>query len=106
MHPWFHFVFRAVISLYAFVVLFVRIGIETTSGKTQAAQRSFSFFTVLGYWGIAFYFAAVAAQTASYASRGYSWLESWPAPLKFLHSILYMTVTVYPFLVTGQFKWR
>lgn len=99
---WVLFAIRALISLYAFVVLFTRIGIQTTSGDSEAASQSFSFFTVLGYWGLAFYFAFASAHTASQASRGRAWLETWPAILRFLHSTFYMTITVFPFIVTGK----
>lgn len=93
---------RGLISLYAFAVLFTRIGIETTSGNSKAASLSFSFFTNLAYWGLAFYFAFASAHTASQAMRGKSWLESWPAVLRFLHSTLYTTITVFPWVVTGK----
>lgn len=99
--PLFLFGIRVFISLYAFVVLFTRIGIETTSGADEGAAASFSFFTILTYWGLAFYFAFAAAHTASYAFRGKAWLQSWPGVLKWLQSTFYVTITVFPFVVTG-----
>jgi hypothetical protein len=99
---WVFFAVRLLVSLYAFIVLFTRIGIQTTSEESQAAALSFSFFTVLGYWGLGFYFAFAAAHTASNAARGRAWLESWPRVLRFAHSGLYMTVTVFPWVVTGN----
>ena len=99
--PLFLFALRALISLYAFLVLFIRIGLETTSGDDEAAAHSFSYFTLLEYWGLAFYFAFAAAHTASYAFRGQAWLQSWPGVLKWLHSTFYVTTTVFPFVVTS-----
>lgn len=105
--PWLLFGLRTFISLYAFVVLFYRIGRWETSndpGDEGNAGRSFSFFTVLSYWGLAFYFAFAAAHTGSYAVRGRAWLESWPGWLRWLHSAFYATITVFPWVVTGE--WR
>ena len=49
---------------------------------SEAADHSFSYFTDLGYWGLAFYFAFAAAHTGSYALTGRPWLASWPAVLR------------------------
>lgn len=106
LHPWILFAVRALISLYAFVVLFYRIGRWESSNDPEDegdAGRSFSFFTVLSYWGLAFYFAFAAAHTASFAVRGKAWLENWPGWLRWLHSALYATVTVFPWVVTAVF---
>ena len=101
--PWVFLTLRALISLYTFVVLFYCIGRwETSSGEEGDAGRSFSFFTVLSYWGLAFYFAFAAAHTASYVVKGRAWLESWPGWLRWLHSAFYATVTVFPWVVTGE----
>ena len=93
---------RSLLSLYAFVVLLTSLGYQSTHGETAAAQASFSYFTDLSYWGLGFYFAFAAAHTGSYAFRGRAWLESWPGILKWLHSTLYATITIYPFVVTGK----
>ena len=99
--PWALFGLRVAISLYAFVVELTSLGYQATHGDTENARQSFSYFTNLSYWGLAFYFAFAAAHTGSYASRGKAWLESWPGWFKWLHSALYMTVTVCPVIVTG-----
>lgn len=92
------FALRALISLYAFIVRFTVLGLDSN----EAAERDSSYFTDLTYWGLAFYFAFSAAHTASYAFRGQAFLESWPGPLKWMHSALYATITVYPWIVTGR----
>lgn len=97
------FVYRLLISLYAFVVLFFNLGWDDSHNENDVAKQSFSYFTVLTYWGLAFYFAFAGAHTASYAFRGRAWLQSWPGALKWLHSVFYATVTVFPFIVTGVF---
>ncbi|RYP32295.1 hypothetical protein DL767_005270 [Monosporascus sp. MG133] len=126
--PWALFAFRALFALYAFTTIFFRIGWGCThpssthdtagdGGPTNTAgapaevegercgstKASFSFFTVLTYWGIAFYLLAAAVHTATYArnstSRG-PLLARFPRPLQALHSLLYTTVTTYPLLVT------
>jgi hypothetical protein len=38
-----------------------------------------------------------------YAIRGSSFLRKWPRPLQLLHSLLYSTVTTFPFIVTAVF---
>jgi hypothetical protein len=95
---------RAFFSLYAFFVTFFILGWDNTHAATRAshqAAHSFSYFTDLTYWGLAFYFAFAAAHTASYARTGRPWLASWPGVLRWLHSAYYATITVYPFIVTG-----
>jgi hypothetical protein len=64
-------------------------------------QKSFSFFTVLTYWGIAFYFFISALHTFSHARQGNPpLLNRFPRPLQALHSLFFTTVTTLPFLVT------
>lgn len=94
--------YRALISLYAFLVLITTNSYYSTHGMSKQADHSFSYFTDLTYWGIAFYFAFAAVHTGSFAFRGKPWLESWPKPLRYAHSALYTTITVYPFIVTGR----
>jgi len=94
------FAYRALISLYAFVVLFFILAWDSTDD----ARYSFSYFTVLTYWGLAFYFAVAAAQTGALTWRGRSWLQGWWGPARYAHSVFYATVTVYPFIVTGEFS--
>lgn len=93
---------RALFSIYAFVVLFYQIAYRLGNGQDEQVQQSFSYFTVLGYWGLAFYFAFATAHTISYALGSRAWLQSWPAWMKWLHGVFYATVTVFPFIVTGK----
>lgn len=95
---------RAIFSIYGFTTLLYIIGHRLSLGQVEAVHQSFSYFTVLGYWGLAFYNAFAALHTATYALRGRALLQSWPNPLKSLHSVFYATVTVFPFIVTGMFK--
>ncbi|KAF5020917.1 hypothetical protein F66182_7069 [Fusarium sp. NRRL 66182] len=101
--PWLLFACRALISVYAFVTRFFVIGWTCTHqelGGCTVVGRSFSYFTILTYWGIAFYFAVAALHTLTYALRGRSLLTSLPRPLQALHSLFYSTIVTYPFLVT------
>lgn len=101
---------RAAISFYAFSVLFVSIALEATHGGDQLARRSFGYFTILGYWGLAFYFAVAAFHSGSVWRRGRARLESWPRWLRFAHSCFYSSVVVFPILVTSEifflFEWE
>lgn len=102
LSPKWLFLARCLIALYAFVVIFTIIGYERAHNDSGAAGRSFSYFTDLGYWGLAFYFSFAAAHTGSYWRRNRSWLQSWPRALRWMHGVLYCTITVFPFLVTSQ----
>ncbi|TQV96469.1 hypothetical protein V2A60_003133 [Cordyceps javanica] len=106
--PWLLFACRALFSVYAFTDLFFVIGWSCThdaAGGCQAARRSFSFFTVLTYWGIAFYLAVAAVHTLSYIRSGGrdSLLARLPRPLQALHALFYTSVVTLPFLVTIVF---
>lgn len=86
---------RLLLSLYVFLVIFITYGTQP-----QGIGRSFSFFTELTYWGLAFYTLFAGTHTLIYALRGRAWLDSWPRPLQALHTLFYTTVITFPFLVT------
>lgn len=92
--------------VYAFTTLFTTLGYQCThpaAGSAYACQdsaSSFSYFTVLTYWGIAFYQLFAAVHTFSYARWNVAFLDRWPRPLQAAHAFYYTTVTTYPFLVT------
>lgn len=103
--PWLFFACRALFSLYAFTDLFFTLAWACTHdavGGCQTARRSFSYFTVLTYWGLAFYLAVAAAHTLSYMLRSGrdSLLARLPRPLQALHALFYTSVVTLPFLVT------
>ncbi|KAJ4322537.1 hypothetical protein N0V84_004783 [Fusarium piperis] len=103
LNPWLLFAFRALISIYAFVTRFFIIGWTCTHssvGGCEEVRHSFSYFTILTYWGIAFYFAVAAIHTFTYALRGRPLLDTLPRPLQALHALFYTTIITYPFLVT------
>ncbi|EFQ25530.1 hypothetical protein CGRA01v4_02462 [Colletotrichum graminicola] len=94
---------RALISLYTFTVRFFVIGWTCSRpeyGGCKAVGQSFSYFTVLTYWGLSFYFLISAIHTLTYARTGSPLLERFPRPLQALHAFYYTTVTTYPFIVT------
>ncbi|KAL0935324.1 uncharacterized protein CTRU02_209915 [Colletotrichum truncatum] len=94
---------RALISLYIFVVRFFIIGWTCSReeyGGCDDVSKSFSFFTVLTYWGLGFYFLISAIHTFTYAHSGTPLLDRFPRPLQALHAFYYTTVTTYPFIVT------
>jgi hypothetical protein len=88
-------IIRLLISSYAFVVIFVTYGVRPAS-----IGHSFSYFTELSYWGIAFYTLVAGAHGVVYALRGRTWLGSWPRLLQALHGFYYTTIVTFPFLVT------
>ncbi|KAI1082060.1 hypothetical protein F5B20DRAFT_46194 [Whalleya microplaca] len=104
--PYVLFGLRALMSLYAFTTLLFNIGYQCAHpdrGGCAATRASFSYFTVLTYWGLAFYLGISAYHTLSYArhhGRSAAPLASWPRPLQTLHALLYTTAATFPFLVT------
>ncbi|KFA76456.1 hypothetical protein S40288_06498 [Stachybotrys chartarum IBT 40288] len=104
--PWLLFACRALISLYCFATLFFSIGWTCTHdalGGCPAAGREFSYFTIITFWGIAFYFLVAAVHTLTYALQGRPLLDRFPRALQALHSLFYTTIVTYPFLVTIVF---
>ncbi|KAI9842713.1 MAG: hypothetical protein M1838_003011 [Thelocarpon superellum] len=101
--PWVLFAVRAIISVYAFTVIFFIMGWEGTRNDITDVRQSFSFFTYLSYWGLAFYFFVAAIHTFSYARTGQPYLSRWPRALQALHSIYYTSIVTLPFLVTIVF---
>jgi hypothetical protein len=99
--PVFLFGFRAIISLYIFVTIYVILGIDNAQSPSTA-RHEFSYFTNLTYWGLAFYFAFAAMHTAIYWRSGKPFLAQWPKVLQVAHSIFYSTIVVFPFLVTSM----
>lgn len=95
---------RGLISLYIFTSIFLIWGWHGTHNESATIGQSFSFFTWLSYWGIGFYMLCAAIHTACYARTGRSVLfDRWPRALRVLHSLLYASITTYPFLVTIVF---
>ncbi|UNI23133.1 hypothetical protein JDV02_008970 [Purpureocillium takamizusanense] len=106
LSPWLLFAVRALFCVYGFLTLFFIIGWECShdaAGGCREARQSFSYFTVLTYWGLAFYFLAASVHTGTYALTGRPLLERLPQPLRALHSLFYTTVVTLPFLVTIVF---
>ncbi|KAF2845508.1 hypothetical protein T440DRAFT_265829 [Plenodomus tracheiphilus IPT5] len=97
------FAIRALLALYAFTTLFTIFGWNGSHDMSDASRRSFSFFTHLTYWGLAFYHAFSAVHTGSYWLTGTSCLARWPRALQVAHSMFYSTVVVYPWIVTAVY---
>ncbi|KIH88425.1 hypothetical protein SPBR_07740 [Sporothrix brasiliensis 5110] len=99
-------VLRGLFSLYIFVTLLFVIAWECRHvglGGCAAAGDEFSYFTVLTYWGLAFYFAVAAVHTATYARTGSALLDRFPRVLQQAHGLLYSTIAVFPFIVTAVY---
>ncbi|PGH07233.1 hypothetical protein AJ79_06337 [Helicocarpus griseus UAMH5409] len=93
-------ILRGLISLYCFVTFIVMFAWQGTHGDNLSSRRSFSYFTNLTFWGVAFYFLVASIHTFLYARTGRSVLfDKWPRWLRALHSLFYSTVTCFPFVV-------
>lgn len=93
---------RAALSLYAFTTIFTIFGYNGANGLSKNSEHSFSFFTNLTYWGLAFYFLFSALHTGSYWLKGTPFLARWPRFLQTAHGMFYSTVVVYPWIVTSK----
>ncbi|PHH61455.1 hypothetical protein CDD81_363 [Ophiocordyceps australis] len=73
-----------------------------TTGGCVASRRSFSYFTVLAFWGQAFYFIVAAIHTFFHAAwpGNLSLLSRFRRPFGALHSFFYSSVVVFPLLVS------
>ncbi|KHN94563.1 FAR-17a/AIG1-like protein [Metarhizium album ARSEF 1941] len=101
--PWMLLACRALISIYIFTTLFFIMGYtcsDASLGGCLAVRRSFSYFTVITFWGLGFYFAVSSVHTLTYVLRRRPLLASFPRPLQALHSLFYTSVVTLPFLVT------
>lgn len=94
---------RLFLSIYAFTTIFFIFGWNGSHQRAEKSGQSFSYFTNLTYWGLAFYFLFSALHTFSYARAGRSWLQSWHQPLQAAHTIFYSSIVTFPFLVTIVF---
>lgn len=66
----------------------------------EGIRQSFSYFTYLTFWGLAFYFFFASLHGFVYGGRGYTWLDNWPRYLQAMHTVYYSTIVCFPFLVT------
>ena len=118
LHPLAFASLRLFLSIYAFTTIFYSFGwfahhIDifhlkdinlpeiTFSLGASAIGKSFSYFTYLSYWGLAFYFAVSSMHTFVYWRTGGTWLESWPRWLRVAHSVLYSSVICFPPMVSA-----
>ncbi|TVY16585.1 hypothetical protein LARI1_G006166, partial [Lachnellula arida] len=101
--PWVLFAVRAVFALYAFTTLFFIIGWQASGHDgfdIHDVRKSFSYFTILCYWGQAIYFLLASTHTFTYAHTTQPLLRRLPPFLRTLYTLLHTTVTVFPLLVT------
>lgn len=94
---------RILLSIYVFTTLFFYLGWNGEHHRHDLDRHSFSYFTHLGYWGLAFYFLVAALHTFRYGSIGHSWLQRWPVGLQVAHTAFYATIVTFPILVTAVF---
>ncbi|KAF1830989.1 hypothetical protein BDW02DRAFT_601187 [Decorospora gaudefroyi] len=97
------FALRTLLAVYAFTTIFIIFGWNGSHGRSDSSRQSFSYFTILTYWGLAFYYAFSAVHTGSYWFTGVPLLARWPKALQIAHSMFYSTIVVYPWIVTIVF---
>ncbi|KZT56414.1 hypothetical protein CALCODRAFT_483992 [Calocera cornea HHB12733] len=89
---------RLFLALYTLISALVDVALTAKSGGVFGY---YSYFTNLSYIGIVSWFWASGVQTAFFAFRektGYP-LQRWPRFLRFMHSLLFTTIAVYPIIV-------
>ncbi|KAL2261360.1 hypothetical protein VTK26DRAFT_4336 [Humicola hyalothermophila] len=104
LSPWALFFCRALLCLYCFTTLLFVLAWQCVHSDEgcSASRDTFSYFTHLSYWGLAFYLLFASAHTFTYArsAGGAALLDRFPRPLQALHALLYSTVAVFPIIVT------
>jgi len=93
-------IIRGIISLYIFSSIIAKLSYYAATNEKILDGQDFSYFTSLTFWGLAFYFAFAALHSWTYWRSGTPALARWGSVLGQLHSILYSTIVVFPFIVT------
>ncbi|EEP81900.1 predicted protein [Uncinocarpus reesii 1704] len=89
---------RGLVAFYTFFTIFFIFGWRGTHGDNISNKQSFSYFTNLTYWGIAFYFLVASLHTFVYAARGRSVSQHAMPPLFSLFEIIFSTAPNSPVL--------
>lgn len=91
---------RAIIATYLFFVIIYLFAYYAAEGDNYLIGMSFSYFTNLNLWGMAFYFLVSAIHTLAYAVTGRSVIfDKLPRVFRGLHALYYTANTTFPFLV-------
>jgi len=102
---------RLLIALYIFLTISIVLGIVSVQWHDPSlAGTQFTYFTVLTYWGLGFYFLVAGIHSLVFAtSPGKNFLEreggAWKVA-RWAHASLYASVTTFPFIVTGAYTPR
>ena len=93
---------RSLLSLYSFITIITIFAYNGTHDDSISSRQSFSYFTHLTYWGMAFYFLFGAIHTWSYVHNAEStyMLQRWPRALQGAHEVLYATIVTFAPVVT------
>ncbi|EHY60286.1 hypothetical protein HRR83_000048 [Exophiala dermatitidis] len=91
---------RLLVFSYALATQLANWIYDGTHSAARDIGREFSYFTVLTFWGILFYYLVAGVHTLVYSLRGRDWLDRWPSALQQLHSFFYTTIVTLPILVT------
>ena len=91
---------RALIGVYLWVTIILIYSWDSAHGETKTIRESFSYFTYLNLWGMAFYFLVAFVHTILYARTGRSVIfNRLPRFFRALHSFFYTCNTTLPILV-------
>jgi hypothetical protein len=91
---------RALIGAYLWATIIVIYSWDSAHGETKTNKESFSYFTFLNLWGMAFYFLVAFVHTILYARTGRSVIfNRIPRFFRALHSFFYTCNTTFPILV-------
>lgn len=94
-------ILRLVLGTYALITMSVALGLEAYPLSAQ----SFSYFTDLTYWGLAFYMLSSGYHTLRFAMSGATQypLQRWGRVAQGMHACYYAANTVFPPIVTITF---
>ena len=104
-------------GIYIWTVRFFAIGWWCTHSASDAIDPSdteyepgcreveseFSYFTLITYYALGFYFIVSAVHTFTYAATARPLLDRFPRPLQALHYLFFATIVVFPFITTSVY---
>ncbi|KAL5614940.1 hypothetical protein BROUX41_005008 [Berkeleyomyces rouxiae] len=101
--PWLLFACRFVSFLYILTTRIVIIVLNCTRDSCALSRNELSYFTVLTFYGLCFYFLFSSLHTLTYCLQGTPLLARWPRLLQAMHRFYYTTICIMPVIVTVVF---
>ncbi|PHH52783.1 hypothetical protein CFIMG_003780RA [Ceratocystis fimbriata CBS 114723] len=103
LSPWALFACRFVSFLYIFTTRIVLVVLNCLQESCAVSRDELSYFTILTFYGLCFYFLFSSLHTLTYCLQGKPLLARWPHLLQAMHRLYYTTICIMPAIVTIVF---